>query len=383
VDFSMRDVEKRADRAYREQFGRAPAVVTSAPGRVNLIGEHTDYNGGFVLPCAIERRVAVAMGLGNEGFFSADFGERRPATARREPHLSDSPNRSWADYPMGVAWAIDHAGFFVPDVQAAFAGDVPRGAGLSSSAAIEAATALALQALTGLHISRQELALLCRRAENSYVGVNSGIMDQYASLLCRAGACLFIDCRSLEARQVPIDLDRQGLSLLVCETRAERQLAETGYNERRAACESAARALGLESLRDAGLDDLARLAGNEFHRVRHVITENQRVLAAVDALEQLDFVTLGGLMYESHASLREDYAVSTPALDAFVECARDKGALGARLTGAGFGGSAIALVPSSEGEAMRCRVREQFEMQGFVEPVFHSFRPAAGAEVLA
>ena len=370
----MGGVEQRAIEAYRHHFGDEPDVVTRAPGRINLIGEHTDYNDGLVLPCAIGRHVAVAMGRGSGGFFSTDFGELRSAAG-----TSDG---SWADYPRGVIWALGRGGQRIPPVQASFAGDVPRGTGLSSSAAIEAAMALAVDQLGGLGLARPDLALICCRAENEFVGVRSGIMDQFASLLCDAGHAVLIDCRTLESRAVPLDLTRAGLALLVCDTRAERRLAASGYNERRQACEDAARVLGLDSLRDATLSDLSRLTGDAQRRARHVVTENQRVQEAVDALEREDFPAFGRLMYASHASLRDDYDVSTPALDAFVETAEAEGTLGARLTGAGFGGCAIALVDEAASGALEAATRHAFARRGLGEPAFHRFYPDAGAEVL-
>ena len=368
----MRETEQKAARAFREKFGEAPDLVASAPGRVNLIGEHTDYNGGFVLPCAIDRRIAVAVGAGDGGLYSADFEETRQVGEK---------DSSWADYPRGVAWAMEEAGHEIGAFRAAFAGDVPLSSGLSSSAAIEATTVLALDALFGLGIGRTDLAVLCQRAENEYVGVNSGIMDQYASLLCEAGAALLVDCRSLEAESVPLDLEGAGLALVVCDTRVERGLADTGYNDRRAACERAARTLGVKELRDATEGDLALLSGEELKRARHVISENARVLEAVEALKGGDFDEFGRLMYASHASLRDDYEVSTPELDAFVELAEEHGARGARLTGAGFGGCAIALVPVGKVGAITKACEQAFAGRGFEEPEFYEFVPAAGAEL--
>ena len=369
----MREIEKKADQAYRTSFGGEPELVASAPGRINLIGEHTDYNGGFVLPCVVGRRVAVAVSRGGGELYSTTFDETH--------RLGERKVSSWADYPRGVVWALGEEGHEVGEFRATFAGDVPLGSGLSSSAAIEAATALALDALFGLGIERKELAVLCQRAENDFVGVQSGIMDQYASLLCEAGSALLIDCRSLEAKGVPLDLEGAGLALLVCDTRVERGLADTGYNDRRAACERAARALGVELLRDANEGDLSRLSGGELKRARHIVTENQRVLEAVDALRRGDSRELGRLMYASHASMRDDFEISTRELDAFVETAESIGALGARLTGAGFGGSAIALVEAGETGRLVRAVRETFGDRGFDEPVFYEFVPAAGAEV--
>jgi galactokinase len=368
----LRETEQRAAWAYTEQFGEEPELVASAPGRVNLIGEHTDYNGGFVLPCAIDRRIAVALGAGEGGLYSADFDEMRQI---------DEKDSSWADYPRGVVWAMGEAGHEIRPFSAAFAGNVPLGSGLSSSAAIEAATALALDAFFGLGVGRTDLAVICQRAENDYLGVGSGIMDQYASLLCEAGAALLLDCRSLEARSVPLDLEGAGLALVVCDTRVERGLADTGYNDRRATCERAARMLGLEELRDATGRDLDLLSEAELKRARHVVSENARVLDAVEALEVGDFDEFGRLMYDSHTSLRDDYEVSTPELDTFVRTAQQHGATGARLTGAGFGGCAIALVPKSETAAFTDACEQAFAECGFEEPEFYEFVPAAGAEV--
>jgi galactokinase len=370
----LREIEERAARAYAERFGDEPGLVASAPGRINLIGEHTDYNGGFVLPCAVGRRVAVAIGRGGDELYSTNFDEARP--------LGGEKDSSWADYPRGVAWAIGEAGGDIGSFRAVFAGDVPLGSGLSSSAAIEAATVLALDALFGLEMDRKGLAVLCQRAENEFVGVQSGIMDQYASLLCEEGAALLVDCRSLEAENVPLDLKKAGLALLVCDTRVERGLADTGYNDRRAACERAAQALGVEQLRDAQKEDLDRLSGEELKRTRHIVSENARVLEAVEALRTEDFRELGRLMYASHASMRDDFEITTPELDAFVELAEESGALGARLTGAGFGGCAIALLPSEDADTLARASRTRFAEHGFEEPAFYEFVPAAGAEVV-
>ncbi len=369
----MGEVESRAVEAYRGKFGEEPEVVASAPGRINLIGEHTDYNGGFVLPCAISRRVAAAMGRGGGELSSADFGSSHS--------LSSGKDSSWADYPRGVVWAIREAGYETGPFRAAFAGDVPLGAGLSSSAAIEAATVLALDSLFNFGLSLKDSALLCQRAENGFVGVRSGILDQYASLMCREGAALFIDCRSLEARSVPLDLEGAGLSLLVCDTNIRRGLATTGYNDRRKTCEDAAKSLGVKELRDAKREDLDRLSGDELKRARHVISENGRVLEAADALEAEDFRAFGSLMFASHASMRDDYDISTPAHDAFVELAKVEGAFGARLTGGGFGGCAISILPSGKMETAVRAAEKRFAELGFERPDFHEFSPAAGAKV--
>jgi galactokinase len=373
VRSQLREIEEKAIKAYADMFGEDPELIASAPGRINLIGEHTDYNGGFVLPCAVGRRVAVAAGHGGGDLYSTNFDEAR--------RIEDGKDSSWADYPRGVAWAFGEAGCEVGEFRAAYAGDVPLGSGLSSSAAIETATALALDAFFELGMDRRELALLCQRAENEFVGVQSGIMDQYASLLCEEGSALLVDCRSLEAQNVPLDLEEVNLTLLVCDTRVERGLADTGYNHRRAACERAARTLGVKQLRDAGEADLWQLSGEELMRARHIVTENARVLEAAEALRVGDFPELGRLMYASHASMRDDFEISTRELDTFVELAEVAAAPGARLTGAGFGGCAIALVRTVEAGALARNVKREFAQRGFEEPLFYEFVPSAGAEV--
>ncbi|MGB3633968.1 MAG: galactokinase [Rubrobacteraceae bacterium] len=372
----MRETEQRAVEAYKENFGAEPETVVSAPGRVNLIGEHTDYNDGHVLPCAVERRVAVAIGHGDNELYSADFDEKKPVNEEKEG--------GWQDYPRGVAWAVKQAGYEVGgEFRVTFAGNVPLGSGLSSSAAIEAATVLALDALFELGMDRKQMASLCMKAENEFVGVQSGIMDQYASLLCDVGHALLVDCRSLEEENIPLDLEGAGLALLVCDTRVERELGDTGFNERQETTARAARTLGLEALRDASESDLEKLSGDELKRARHVVTEQARVMEAVEALKNEDFETFGRLLYVSHASLRDDYEVSVPELDTFVEVAEEAGALGARVTGAGWGGCAIALVPTDKADELADTTRQRFEERDFGEPAFYKFVPAAGAEVLS
>jgi galactokinase len=375
VRHAVRRTEERAAHTFAQQFGHTPSLIASAPGRVNLIGEHTDYNDGFVLPCAVDRRVAVALSPGSGRLYSDDFHEART--------LDDAHDDSWADYPRGVVWALEQEGPRTLPWDGAFAGDVPLGSGLSSSAAIEAATALALNTFAGLDLPRTRLARLCQRAENAYVGVNSGIMDQYASLLCQEGAALLIDCRSLESTSVPLRLSEAALVLMVTDTRVERGLGGTAYNERRAACERAARELGVPALRDATSAQLSRLTGEDLKRARHVVTEDARVLAAVDALRRDDFRRLGALMVESHRSLRDDYDVSIPQLDMAVEVALEAGAFGARLTGAGFGGCTVAIAPVERVDAIRALTEQRFVDHGFRTPEFYTFKPAPGAEVVA
>ncbi|MGH2443614.1 MAG: galactokinase, partial [Chloroflexota bacterium] len=331
------------------------------------------YHEGFVLPCAIERRVAVALGAGTGGLVSLDY--------REVCSLDGCAKKSWAAYPRGVAWALAEAGYPAQPFQAVFHGDVPRSAGLSSSAAIEAATAMAINARFELGISRKDLAILCRRAENGYMGVHSGIMDQYAALLCEPGSALFIDCRSLDAQQLPLPLEASGLALLVCDTGVKRDLRDSGYNERRAACDRAAAALGVPALRDATAQSIESLSGEERRCAQHVVGENKRVRLAAGALSRTDFTEFGRLMYESHNSLRDTFRVSTAELDTFVEVAARSVALGARLTGAGFGGCALALIEEHLIPQMEAAVSGQFQDRGFSDPTFFRFVPSAGASV--
>jgi galactokinase len=327
--------------AFERQFGREPKVISEAPGRVNLIGEHTDYNGGFVLPVAIDRTVGVAAAPSDGRrvrVYSSDFDARDewPVDAPRR-----TGRREWRDYLRGIAWALLDGGCELRGADLTVAGDVPRGAGLSSSAALEVAVAGALCAVAGIEIDAEKLAVLCQKAENQFVGVQCGIMDQLAVARANAGHALLIDCRSLEIEHVRLPDD---LAIVVVDSKVVRSLGETAYNDRRNECAAAARALGLASLRDASDGDVDRLPEPLRRRTRHVFSENGRVLKAVDALRAGDVLRFGELMYESHASLRDDHEVSTPELDLLVELvSRTEGVVGARLTGAGFGGCTVNL----------------------------------------
>jgi galactokinase len=309
---------------------------------VNLIGEHTDYNEGFVLPVGIDRTVAVAAapaGGKRVRVYSADFDARDewPVDAPRRTAW-----REWRDYERGVAWALLDAGYELRGADLVIAGDVPQGAGLSSSAALEVAVAGALCAVAGIDMEPERLAVLCQKAENQFVGVQCGIMDQLAAACSRAGHALLIDCRSLEIEHVPLPDD---MAIVVVDSKVQRALGETAYNERREECAAAAKALGVTSLRDAAEGDPDRLPQPLGRRARHVVAENRRVLDAVHALRAVDLGRFGELMYESHVSLRDDFEVSTAELDLLVEFAsRTEGVVGARLTGAGFGGCTVNLV---------------------------------------
>ncbi len=331
--------------AFEQRYGVAPALLVRAPGRVNLIGEHTDYNAGFVMPMAIDRATWIALrptGDRQVTVHSLDFDETDTFAL---DNLAPKPG-SWSDYVRGVAWALQQHGYATAGWEGVMAGDVPVGAGLSSSAAVELAVARAFAAVAGWPWDARRMALLGQYAENKWVGVNCGIMDQMISAAGKAGHALLIDCRSLESWPVPLPSDTV---VVVLDTNTRRGLVDSAYNERRTQCEAAARFFRASALRDVSLDQLeehrTELDNLTYLRARHVITENLRVLAARDAMFRDDAGRLGELLDASHASLRDDFQVSSPALDAIVACARTHPAcLGARMTGAGFGGCAVALV---------------------------------------
>jgi len=380
---------------FAERFGAEPVGTWSSPGRVNLIGEHTDYNDGFVLPFAIQHRTHVALAPRADGVFRVRVASTFDDATAEVPldaldvvfpdQRDDVPE--WARYPLGVAWALLAASGTSPDevtgVDLAFASDVPIGAGLSSSAAIEGATAVALADTWGIGLDRIALAKVGRRAENEAVGAPTGIMDQMASLLGRPDAAIFLDCRSLEAEVVDLGFAEAGLELVVIDTGVKHSHATGGYGERRAACERGAAALGVPALRDVTVDDLPRLAqlvdDVTFRRVRHVVTENQRVLDTVRTLREQGPTEIGDLLVASHASMRDDFEISVPELDTAVEAALSAGAVGARMTGGGFGGAAIALVAHDRVDAVRDAATAAFASAGFAAPTIFTVTPSAGA----
>ena len=382
----MSDLVKRVVDAFRERVGRQPDGVWAAPGRVNLIGEHTDYNDGFVLPAAIDRLVLVAAGRRAGGRLRLWSLQAGPPADLELAVVGPGRVEGWAAYPAGVAWALGQAGAELGGADLVVDGDVPAGSGLSSSAALECATATALADLHGARLDRQALASLARRAENEVVGVPSGAMDQMVSMLGRAGHALFLDTRSLETEQVPLPLEESGLCLVVIDTRAGHRLVDGAYADRRAACEAAAAVLGVPALRDATLEQVeaaAEALGDPgLRRARHVVTENARVLEAVALLRAGHLDRLGPLLVASHASLRDDYEVSSPELDTAVEAAMDAGATGARMTVAGFGGSAIALVRADLAGRVADRAREAFAAAGFGPPEVTTVLPSDGARRL-
>jgi galactokinase len=389
---ATRGVPARAAGKFRDLHGRPPTGVWSAPGRVNLIGEHTDYNDGFVLPFALPFRIAVAASARTDGMLAittvGDDGRPQQADPTSIETLAPGSVDGWAAYPSGVAWVLRDEGF-ATGADVVIAGDVPAGAGLSSSHALQCATALGLLGLAGVELdepdapSRATVAKWVQRSENDFVGVPTGLLDQTASLSCVRSHVLFLDVRSGEMEQVPFDASSAGLAVLVIDTRAKHSHHESGYRERRAGCERAAELLGMPALRDvteSGLADaLATLPDELRPLVRHVVTENARVERTVEHLRAGRMADIGDLLTASHTSLRDDYRVSCPELDVAVDAALDAGALGARMTGGGFGGSAIALVPADECDSIGSHVTAVFAERGYAAPGLFTAVPSPGA----
>ncbi|MEV6245833.1 galactokinase [Streptomyces sp. NPDC051742] len=370
---------------FEALYGAAPDGVWAAPGRVNLIGEYTDFNDGFVLPLALPHTTVAAVSRRDDNVLrlhSADIdgGIVQLAADTLEP-LSGG---GWAAYPAGVVWALREAGHPVTGADVHLTSTVPTGAGLSSSAALEVVTALALNELFGLGLTRPELARIAQRAENDFVGVPCGVMDQMASACAEEGHALHLDTRDLSYRQVPFDLAAEGLRLLVVDTRVKHALGDGAYAERRAGCEAGARALGVKALREVSAvhlpETLARLGDETILRyVRHVVTDNARVERTIALLDAGDTRAVGPVLTEGHASLRDDLRVSCPELDLVVEAANAAGALGARMTGGGFGGSAVVLVDSDRADAVAAAVGKAFAEAGYAAPGVFPAVPSAGA----
>jgi galactokinase len=379
----MTSVLHRVTEAFRQLTGRDPEGVWSSPGRVNLIGEHTDYNDGFALPFAIEARSWVAVARRDDGVLRMRSVQQpgRDSQVTLEDLAPGQPE-GWSAYVAGVVWAAHRAGHPVTGLDVLVDGRVPLGSGLSSSHALECAVALAVDALGGIDLGTDDLARLSLVTENDFVGARTGMMDQLASLRGTAGHALFLDNRSLAVEQVPLDPAADGLRLLVLDTRVHHGNADGAYGDRRAACERASALLGLQALRDQpsdGLDKaLSRLPEDLRGRVRHVVTEDARVLAAVAALRAREWARLGALMDASHESLRDDYEVSCDELDVAVDAARAAGAVGARMTGGGFGGSAIALVPEHAVAAVTDSVVKAFAERGWPVPDVVEVTPSDG-----
>jgi galactokinase len=383
----------RAAGEFLRLHERAPDGVWSAPGRVNLIGEHTDYNEGFVLPFAMPFRIAVAAAARRDGVLAITTIGNDGVPQHSGPvainALEPGAVTGWAAYPCGVAWVLRDREL-AAGADLLITGNVPAGAGLSSSHALQCATALALLGLAGIEPtgtagapSRSDVAAWVQRSENDFVGVPTGLLDQTASLCCTESHVLFLDVRSGVMEQVRFDPGAAGLGLLVVDTRTRHKHAESGYRVRRAGCAQAAGLLGVRALRDVDLDGLpaamARLPPEFQPLVRHVVTENDRVLRTVHCLRAGELARIGDLLTGSHASLRKDYRVSCAELDLTVDAALDAGALGARMTGGGFGGSAIVLAPTTERDTVRHAVGSAFARHALAAPKVFTVVPAAGA----
>lgn len=381
---------KHAQAKFAEHFGYEPQGVWSAPGRVNLIGEHTDYNQGFVFPFAINRRTYAAIALRGDGIarVASSFADADVQISMDE--ISDADHLGWAAYPLGVAWALTQLvdenaeNWMATGFDCFIESDVPVGAGLSSSAAIECAVGLGLNELWQLGFTRQELARAGQLGENVIVGAPTGIMDQSASLLGKLDHGVFLDCQSLEAEAIELGFAKAGLELLIIDTKVAHRLVDGGYASRRAACEKGAEAMGVSSLRELAVGDLERaeelLDDVTFRRVRHVVTENQRVLDTVQGLKLQGPEAIGQLMHESHESMRDDFEISVDELDSAVEAALTHGAIGARMTGGGFGGAAIALTPIGRISEVSNAVFAEFEACGYAKPEIFAVSAAEGAQ---
>jgi galactokinase len=382
----MSDIRDEVAENFTEIYGYEPTGLWSAPGRVNLIGEHTDYNEGFVLPFAINRRTVLALGVRDDAVVrvGSSFADEAAEIALAE--LTPDVLDGWSAYPLGVIWALGQFGAdlaAVPGVDIYLESTVPVGAGLSSSAAIESSVAFALNEVWQLGLDRQTLAKVGQLAENKAVGAPTGIMDQSASLLGQADAAVFLDCRSLESAVVPLGLAAAGLEFLVIDTGVAHEHATGGYRARRDSCERGAAAMGVPSLRHLTVDDLERareiLDDETFRRVRHVVTEDQRVLETVRVLRENGPLAIGDLLDASHASMRDDFEISVPELDLAVETAQANGAIGARMTGGGFGGSAIALVPTDAISRIQVAIDGAFAEHGFGQPTMFVVTASDGA----
>jgi galactokinase len=391
-----------AARWFRDCYGSDPAGVWHAPGRVNLIGEHTDYNEGYVLPFALAQGVRAAAGRRDDGVLElysrqapgapvrVEVGSLTPGGVPEDAapagllRLTPGGVPGWAGYAAGVAWSLREAGYAVGGARVAIDADLPQGAGLSSSAALECAIAVALTGLYGVAIAPPELARLARRAENDFVGVPTGIMDQSASLECTRGHALLLDCRSLATAQVPLDLAAAGAELLVLDTRARHEHAGGSYTSRRRACEQAAALLGVPALRDVtDLTQLDRLPDPVLRRrARHVVADNQRVLEVTGLLRSGDVAEVGPVLTESHRSLRDDFQVSWPQADVAVDAATAAGALGARMMGGGFGGSVIVLVPAGRSARVVAAVGAEYDRRNWPAPALVPAAAEAGAYLM-
>lgn len=361
-------MKEKVSRKFAELFG-LDAILFASPGRINLIGEHTDYNGGFVFPGAVDKGIVAAIrpnGTDRVRACALDLDERAEFGLREE----DKPAESWARYIFGVCREIQKRGGKIGGFDTVFAGDVPLGAGMSSSAALESTFAFALNDLFSLGIDRFELAKIGQATEHNYCGVNCGIMDQFASVFGKKGCLMRLDCRSLEYAYFPFD--PKGYKLVLVDSRVKHELVGSPYNDRRASCERVARALGQEFLRGATLDELEairdRISEEDYKRARYVIGEERRVLDVCDALEKGDYETVGRRMYETHWGMSKDYEVSCEELDFLATLAEECGVTGARIMGGGFGGCTINLVKDEVYDRFIATAKEKFSAEYGHEP---------------
>jgi len=387
----MQQLVQETTASFTKAFGRAPRWLAAAPGRVNVIGEHTDYNDGFVLPMAIDRYTVVAAAPATDGAaricLRSTAGDGAVSLDLGKP-VKPAPKGAWSNYPVGVIAGFLARGVKLGGFDALVHSTVPLGGGLSSSAALEVATATLLEAITGQKLDPVEKALLCQKAEHDYAGMPCGIMDQFISVMGKENHLLLLDCRSRKPELVP--MTDPAMALLIINTNVKHELTGGEYAQRRAQCEQAAEALGVPSLRDATADMLARARGKmedvAFRRARHVISEIERTVHAAEGVRASNWPTVGQLMYASHTSLRDDYEVSCAELDAVVEIAQaigpKGGVSGCRMTGGGFGGCAVALVQADKVDAISRHLAAEYERRTKIKPTLFVSRPAGGASVL-
>ena len=369
---------------FHTHFNAKPEAIVRAPGRVNLIGEHTDYNDGFVLPVAIDRGVWIALRARQDGMvriFSLDLEAESAFELASLVRDGD-----WIEYPKGIASELIKAGYKLKGFDAVMTGDVPRGAGLSSSAAVELAVARAFSVVSSFEWNAPVMARIAQKAENEWVGVNCGIMDQMASAACKEGFALFLDCRSLEIQHAPLP---KGVAVVILDTSTRRGLVDSAYNERRNQCEEAARWFGVKALRDVSVPDLKKwkagsgLSEIAFRRARHIVTENERVLEAIHVMKTGNLKRLGELFNASHDSLRDDFEVTNDALNIVVECARaESTCYGARMTGAGFGGCAVALVAEEKAGEFVQSVSTSYRKRSGLEANIYVCKASEGASII-
>jgi galactokinase len=376
--------------SFKDKFDGNPDVLVRAPGRVNLIGEHTDYNNGFVFPVAIDRDIMIASRRRDDRIvrlYSLDFDQSVEFSL---DNIKYDKKQKWSNYPRGVASFLQKSEYSLSGLDAVITGNVPLDAGLSSSAAMEVAMAMTFEKISGLTIEPAEMAILCQKAENKFVGVNCGIMDQFISRMGKKDHALLLDCRSLEYALIPLNLEN--IKIVVCDTGKKRGLVDSEYNKRRAECEQGVKILekflpGISALRDVEFSDLIKYSGHipeiTEKRCRYVIKENIRVLECVTAIEEFDLLKFGELMNESHIGLRDEYEVSCPELDAMVEIAWEiDGVVGSRMTGAGFGGCTVSVVVDDSLQELIDKVNEEYPKRTGLQPEIYICTAEDGAGVV-